>query len=404
MSKKITRKISRAGARKIILHAAGLSRRAQFGRGIEAAYKVIDHLGFLQVDTNYVVERAHHHALASRVPGYELEWLQQLQDDGRIFEFWTFASGFIPMREYRYSFPVKAALLTRRKTITPAESQMMRTVLDRIGREGPLMSSDFEYDRVTKSSGWWDWRPSKVALERLLYEGKLMTTRKGNFLKVYDLPENIVPSDTDFASPTIDEFSRHYVLRSLQALGIANAKDIVLRGRYVKNNTMKKQLQLLVDNGDVLQIEVEGKEGLPYYVLKDYAKKKVKITGDAFILSPFDPLNVYRSRLKDFFNFDYMVECFVPAPKRKYGYFALPILIGETFVARMDSKAERKNGILVVFNLHFENIRLTKLMIEKLVVAFRDFARFNQCEKFELQKTNNRKLATAILEKVAEVL
>ena len=134
-------------ARKIILHAAGLTKRAQFGKGKEAVYKLIDHLGFVQIDTIYVVERAHHHAIASRVPGYKPEWLEQLQADGKIFEFWTYAAGYIPMNDFRFSLPLKASFLFRRKPLAPAEINLMKTVLDRISREGPLMARDFENDR-----------------------------------------------------------------------------------------------------------------------------------------------------------------------------------------------------------------------------------------------------------------
>jgi uncharacterized protein len=107
--------LTKQQARKIILHAAGLSKRAQFGKGIEAVYKFIDHLGFVQIDTNYVVERAHHHSIAARVPDYKTEWLEQLQAEGRIFEFWTFASGFMPMKDFRFSLPVKESFKQRRK-------------------------------------------------------------------------------------------------------------------------------------------------------------------------------------------------------------------------------------------------------------------------------------------------
>src|SRR5580765_3750194 len=104
--------LSRSQARKIVLHAAGLSKRAQFGKGREAVYKLIDHLGFVQIDTNYVVERAHHHALAARVPGYTMQWLEDLQADGRIFEYLAYATGYMPMHHYRYSLPVKESFLT----------------------------------------------------------------------------------------------------------------------------------------------------------------------------------------------------------------------------------------------------------------------------------------------------
>jgi uncharacterized protein YcaQ len=106
--------LSRSDARKIILHAAGLSKRAQFGRGKEAVYKVIDHMGWIQVDTNYVVERAHHHQLASRVPGYRTEWLSELQAEGKIFEFWTSDAAFLPMKDFRFSLPVKEAFVAKR--------------------------------------------------------------------------------------------------------------------------------------------------------------------------------------------------------------------------------------------------------------------------------------------------
>jgi uncharacterized protein len=264
-------------------------------------------------------------------------------------------------------------------------------VLDRISREGPLMSRDFENDRVTKSSGWWDWRPSKVALERLHLDGRLMTIRKSNFQKVYDLSENILPRDINTTVPTAAEFSKHVILRGLKALGLTSLKEIAYMTRYVKPE-LKAALQQLVDDGEVCTVEIEGVKTSPLYVLSEYKKKKINLSGDAFILSPFDILNVYRHRLKDFFDFDYQVECFVPQAKRKYGYFSLPILIGDSFVARMDSKADRKQQMLIIINLHFESIKLTKPMIEKLCHAIAAFAKFNQCESIVIKKSNNASL------------
>ena len=159
--------LSKAQARKIILHAAGLSKRAQFGKGREAVYKPIDHLGFIQIDANYVIERAHHHVIASRVPDYKPEWLDELMADGRIFEFFTSDTGYIPMKNFRFSLPVKAGFVAKRQPLTQPEINLMANVMDRIAREGPLMVKDFENDRQVASSGCWDWRPSKIALERL---------------------------------------------------------------------------------------------------------------------------------------------------------------------------------------------------------------------------------------------
>ncbi|WP_315814839.1 DNA glycosylase AlkZ-like family protein [Paraflavitalea speifideaquila] len=211
-------------------------------------------------------------------------------------------------------------------------------MLDRIAREGPLTVKDFDNDRQVASTGWWDWRPSKIALERLYMDGQLMVTRDSNFRKIYDLPLNLVPDDIDTTLPTQQEFARHAILRELKALGIAGVKEIAWRARRAQNNLLKTELENLLQEGKIVQVTVEGMKAVPLYMLPAYKNKTINLTGDVFILSPFDVLNVFRHRLRDFFNFDYQVECFVPAPKRKYGYFSLPVLLGDTFVARMDSR------------------------------------------------------------------
>jgi uncharacterized protein YcaQ len=392
--------LTKSQARKIILHAAGLSKRGQFGKGKQAVYKLIDHLGFVQIDTIYVVERAHHHAIVLRVPDYKTEWLDQLQADGKIFEFWTYAAGYIPMHDFRFSLPLKASFLSRRKTITQAETNLMKKVLDRISREGPLMARDFENDRVTKSAGWWDWRPSKLALERLHLDGRLMTVGRKGFQKVYDLPANIIPVDIDTVMPTAEEFARHVIRRSLKALGIAYLKDIIYNARYVKNS-IKSEVEKLEDEGEVCKVEVKGLTGAPLYMLSEYKGRKIALAGDAFILSPFDVLNVYRHRLKNFFDFDYQVECFVPQPKRKYGYFSLPVLVGETFVGRMDSKADRKQRTLTIQNIHFESLKLTRPTVIKVCDAIKAFTKFNQCEIIVIKKSNDQTLLKAIRKAVS---
>jgi uncharacterized protein len=379
--------LTKSAARKIILHAAGLTKTGQFGKGLEAAFKAIDHIGFIQVDTNYVVERAHHHAIASRVPGYKTEWLEELQADGRIYEFWTRDSGFMPMDEFRFSLPIHEHFRAQWKSLPQPEINLMHKVLDRIAREGPLGATDFENDRVAKSSGWWDWRPSKVALERLHLAGKLLATRRKDFHKLYDLTNNIIPADVDKTPPTMEEFSRHLIIRSLRALGIAYEKEINWNGRLVKH-AIKPELKKLMDAGEVIQAQIKGLKG-PLYMLPGYLNRKIIIAGDAFILSPFDTLNVFRHRLKDFFDFDYQVECFVPAAKRKFGYFSLPVLIGDRFVARMDAKAGRKQKTLQIHNIHFEPVKLTKPMTTKMHRAIAEFATFNGCTSTMIAKSNN---------------
>ncbi len=387
--------LSKVEARTIILHAAGLSRRAFFGMGREAVYKLINHLGFVQIDTQYVVERAHHHQIFSRIPDYQPEWLDELQADQRIFEYLTFATGFIPMHDYRFSLPMKAGFLAKRGALPSPEANLMNKVLERVSRDGPLGSTDFENDRVEASKGWWDWRPSKVALERLYSDGRLMTTRGRNLKKVYDLPMNIVPTEIDTTMPTAEEYARHVIRRALKALGIAYLKEIAYYAKFVKNS-VKTEMAKMVESGEVCLVKVAGLESSQLYMLPSYKSKRIGLPADAFILSPFDVLNVFRHRLRDFFDFDYQVECFVPQAKRKYGYFSLPVLVGDTFVARMDSKADRKDKVLTIHNLHFEPVKLTAGMMAKVARAIKDFAKFNGCETIVLEKTNNKSLTPLI--------
>lgn len=300
------------------------------------------------------------------------------------------------MQDFRFSQPVKASFLARRPPLTQAEINLMNKVLDRVSREGPLMTKDFESDRIEASSGWWDWRPSKIALERLYLDGRLITTRGKDFHKIYDLPINIIPDDVDRTPPTAEEFARQIIRRSLGALGIAYVKDIAWSARFVKGHSVRTELQRLAEAGDVCQVEIEGLNTAPLFMLPTYKGRKIELSGDAFILSPFDVLNVLRHRLRDFFDFDYQVECFVPGPKRKYGYFSLPILIGDTFVARMDSKADRKHRTLTIHNLHFEPLKLSKPMLVKITDAIKAFSEFNQCKSITIKKSNDRLALSAI--------
>ena len=207
----------------------------------------------------------------------------------------------------------------------------------------------------------------------------------------------MVPAGIDTTMPAPQEFARHVIRRALRSLGIAYTKEMAWRARYVKGHLVRTEIAKMVAEGEILQVAIEDLKG-PLYMLPAYKNKKIQLSGDAFILSPFDPLNVFRHRLRDFFDFDYQIECFVPEPKRKYGYFSLPILVGDRFVARADAKADRKQKVLTVHNFHFESIKLTQATLVKISDAIKAFATFNQCTTISLSKSNN-KPALKILQK-----
>src|SRR6185437_16240020 len=283
-----------------------------------------------------------------------------------------------------------------RKPLTAAELNLMDKILDRIGREGPLMVKDFDNDRQEASSGWWDWRPAKLALERLYLDGRLMVTRGKDFHKVYDLPRNLVPEDVDRTMPTPEEFARHVIRRELRVLGIAYVGALAWRATFVKGHVIRQEIVKMAEEGEVCIVTVEGVKTGPLYMLPSYKNKKIGLRNDVLILSPWDIVNVYRHRLRDFFDFDYQIECFVPAPKRKYGYFSLPILSGEKFIARMDAKADRKQKLLIIHNLHFKEVDIDEKTIDKFVDALKDYIIFNKCRDITFKKSNNSDLLAII--------
>lgn len=174
-------------------------------------------------------------------------------------------------------------------------------------------------------------------------------------------------------------------------MGIASAQQISWSGR-LSQPPIKPVLKELVAAGKVRLVNIAGVKG-DWYTLPEYEKKKIILSGDIFILSPFDPLNVFRRKLKEIFDFEYQVECFVPEAKRKYGYFALPVLAGDTFIARMDSKADRKENRLIIHNLHFEPVKISKATLGKFRKAILAFAKFNGCNQITIVRSNNKAMA-----------
>ena len=170
----------------------------------------------------------------------------------------------------------------------------------------------------------------------------------------------------------------------------------------MKGHLVKQELEKLVAEGEVCRIAIEGLKTAPLYMLPAYRNKKIQLSDDAFILSPFDVLNVFRHRLRDFFDFDYQIECFVPQAKRKYGYFSLPVLVGDRFVARMDAKADRSQRVMIVHNLHFESIKLTQPVLVKMSDAIKGFATFNQCGTVSFARSNNKPALKAIKKRLAD--
>lgn len=381
--------ISLKEARALTLRAHRLS-GLDFGSGAAGAHAAIEHLGYVQIDTISVVERAHHHVLWSRVSDYQPRQLDQLIDGKKIFEYWSHAAAFLPMRDFRYSLPRKSRYRTRRKEFY-RNKKILGEVLERIREEGPLPSRAFEH--VRKRSGWWDWKPAKRALEALYNDGTLMVAKREAFQKIYDLTERVLPSDVDTTLPTDAELARHLIESTIRAQGFASFQEIGYLRDPITKAHVKSELQSLSEGGAIVPLRIEKEEQLFFTDEKHLAGLNSPDKTRTILLSPFDNLIIQRKRLKQRFNFDYQIECYTPEPKRTFGYFSLPLLHEGLFIGRADCKAERKKGVLTLNTLHLEG---RTGCVPRIADAIREFAGFNGCTSIVLSPKVPRSVRRAL--------
>lgn len=391
--------VSIRDARNLFLQRQGLLNREPFGRGKAAVLKAIDRLGYVQIDTISVIDRAHHHVLKTRVPNYSEHMLDRLlRQDRKIFEYWAHAAAYLPIKDYRYYLPMMAGWRNRKSW----DKKLAREVRRRIEIEGPLQARDFEDPRGRNNKGWWDWKPAKLALEHMFLSGELMVTRREGFQKVYDLAENVLPADVDTSVPSHEEWVHFLALRMLRAIGIGTLHDISFSrgtisrftGRAIRND-VKHALASLAEDHKVETLTMGKKiwyadRTLTASLPIQMGKRRLHI------LSPFDNAVINRSRMIDLFGFDYQLECYVPAQKRRFGYFCLPILWGNEFIGRVDARAVRKRRVLEIKCLFLEpGNRVSDRLIDVLGSGLVDFARRNRCETVEIARTEPGSLASA---------
>jgi len=397
--------ISLKTAKRLALSATLPDKKFAFPKGKSGVLSVIEKLGYVQIDTISVIERAHNHTLWSRLPDYSTEMLNELLSvDRKIFEYWGHAMSYLPMSDYRHYIRQMKRFHDPyskwEKERLAKYGHLMKPALERIRAEGPLSSKDFESIPVTERKMWENPKPFKVALEMLFWQGEIMVSERRNFQRVFDLTERVLPDDTDTTTPTDDEVGRFLVRRALSAYSIAREKEITEHIFAAKKDVIKKSIAEMIESGEVISIEVKGVEKPDYCALTELFNsppKPKKRKPTVHILSPFDNLVIQRERIERLFGFDYKIECYVPPKKRVYGYFVLPILLGEEFVARMDAKADRKKKTLIVRNLVFEDgFDGFEEFLPHFSERLRTFAAFNNCEKVEFEKVTPAKVKTML--------
>ena len=353
--------LSGEAARTMLLVAQGLDSVPEPATK-EDVRGIIRKMGVLQIDSISVVARSPYLVLWSRLGHYDPIWLDELLAEGALFEFWSHAACFIPIEDYGLYRRFMLEGNEKSRAWFYAHPEEVRRVLERIRKEGPVRSAEFARTDG-KAGGWWEWKPEKRALEHLFAAGELMIRRRDpNFHRVYDLRERVLeqalPGWEDALSPTSEEVRRTFALRAVRSLGVALVRWVPDYYRTPKKG-VAGLLEELADEGSLLRARVEGLEG-PAYVHPENARvAEAAVHGErrpsrTTLLSPFDPVVWDRARASELFDFDYRIEVYTPAPKRRYGYYSLPILHRGALVGRLDAKAHRKEGLFEVKSLHLE--------------------------------------------------
>lgn len=311
------------------------------------------------------------------------------------------------MENFRFALPVMRGFGETRNH----DKKLAKQVLNRIRHEGPLQSKDFENTSDKKGNGWWDWKPAKKALEHLFLSGELMVKERAGFQKVFDLPENVLPGHIDTSHPTEDEWADAIIQNQVEALGIATTFDLSYArptiwrlARINLKDALQASITRQLQDGRLLETRVAADT---YYTTPSLlAQLPLRISrGPVRILSPFDNLIINRRRTQALFDFDYQLECYVPAPKRRYGYFVLPLLWGDEFVGRLDAKADRKNHRFEIRNLVLEDhIKITDSLLGSLARGLQIFIERHQCDQFEIHKTTPASLKTALRKRLQEAM
>jgi uncharacterized protein YcaQ len=373
--------LDRLQARRLLLAAQGLASTRLFGTGPQGTLRAITHLGYVQIDTLAVVARAHHHTLWTRVHDYQEADLETLVQTKQVFEYWGHAASFLPMRDYRFSLPRKQMFRDGRSHWFRKDQRIMDHVLERIGAEGPLQARDFVTDR--RRGSWFDWKPAKQALEQLFMDGTLMVAGRKGFQKVYDLAERVLPAGVDTTMPSTEEYAAYLVDTALRAYGIVSARDIAYQRRGMQK-PVQQVLQQRRVAGSIVALTV-GSDSDLYFTTPETLDKKPRLSKQVRLLSPFDNVVIQRQRLRHFFAYDYQIECYLPEGKRRFGYFCLPILYGNTFVGRLDPKADRQARVFHVKALHLEDpVSHAEPFLHALAQALLAFASFHGCREVQL--------------------
>ena len=404
-------RLSLAQAQRLQLAAQGLLRAPRRRARRADVVDAITRMRLLQIDTIHVVARSPYLVLHSRLGDYEQAWLDEALAQGRIAECWAHEACFVPAADYAWH----RAWSVRRGThwahrhaerMHREQREGMDGLLERIRANGPARAADFEREEGAATSGWWSWKPEKRWLEAWFALGELMVSRRERFQRIYDLAERVIAQlqpSFDAAPLRMEEdtLRRRFILDAVRALGITQARWIADYHR-LKPAVTERELAPLVASGELIEVAVADWK-VPAYVHADHADLLEQASRGGLratyttLLSPFDPLIWDRARAQAVFGFEYTIECYVPAAKRRYGYYVLPILRRGQLVGRLDAKAHRAECVFEVNALYLEEGQVpTAAWIADVAEAIAATARWHGTPKIRLGRGRPAKVAAAL--------
>ncbi|MEN3289370.1 MAG: uncharacterized protein V7634_3670 [Bradyrhizobium sp.] len=343
--------LTKLEARRIWLRAQRLEAEAPFGAGPQAVADAVTHLGYVQIDTINVIERSHHHILFTRIPAYRRTDLKQAQSvDKSVFEYWTHALSYVPTSDFRFFLPAMRRHRSEgHRWFTSVKPEDSRKVMRLLRQGGPLTIRDIDDDVLTEKEHLWASRkPSKRALQLGFYRGEFTIAGRDGMLKTYDLTTRHFGWDKPPKPATESEVTAYLLDRGLRAQGVVSL-DSICHLDAPRKAKMARLIETRMRRGELMAVAVEGAGKQMHWARPATLEDTGEVSTDrVHILSPFDPLIIQRKRTELMFDYSHRFEAYVPKEKRQFGYFALPVLVGEEIVAALDLKTDREKRKLLM--------------------------------------------------------
>ncbi len=402
--------LSESQARLLHLAAQGLLLAPRAKATPARLLAAVARMQLLQIDTIHVVARSPYLTLFSRLGAYPAEWLEKSLSRGALFETWAHEACFAPMADFdlhRDFRPARAGhwALRHAARVRGTNRDETDALLAHVTARGAVRSADFERTDTQPGGGWWGWKSEKRWLEALFGTGELMVARRENFQRVYDLSERVLQAAqrhrVERETQPPEAVKREWIARSAKALGVTPARwiaDYFRLGRQVA----AEELAPLLDSGQIVAVRVTGWDK-PAYVHADHLALARRAAAGGLrathstLLSPFDPVVWDRARAAALFGFDYRLECYTPEPRRRYGYFVLPLLRRGRLVGRLDAKAHRREGRFEVKALYLEDgVVPDDALAGDLALALRQCADWHETPHVTLGRCEPRAFAAPL--------